>query len=656
MNYNREDLITDLRAADAAYYGDGTSPLTDKEYDEKKAWLKSNFPEETYLDEVGAEPIENTHWEKHKHEYPLGSLDKVNSYSELIGWKPQFPVVVQQKLDGISICLTYEDGKLTRAVTRGKNGVGDNITRNVIKMKGIVTELPAGFEDTKAVVRGEIVLKHSDFEKLPIEKRGKNPRNTAAGAAKKLSGDLCSHLTIIVYDLMNAADLGVITETISNTYLKSLGFPFIVDTNRCNNEDELDECIGVMEGNRDVYDYDIDGLVIKNNQIDSKDNWEHPKNKIAYKFSHQLAMTTIKEIVWSTSGERVNPVAILEPVDIAGVTVSKASLHNKAYIEQLANGNPIRRGDWVEVTRRNDVIPQVERITERSQGLVLKMIPSSCPTCDGDIERPFNSEGKEMAWYICTNPACSAKAIKNVLKWFEVHDCKGVAEKTVELIHNEIGFDNLAEFIDIINNKEEDLLKLSGMGKSKLKTIRDQLKSTKDTSISKFIGGLNFRGFGPKSIQKIVSHVTNNSDTSISEVLNINFEELVKVEGFSDSSASSYLSQVDNSRVLMAEIEKRGVRPSIARRTTATSAPLTGTSFCFTGAMNTMNRKEAQELVESLGGEFRGSVSKGLSYLVTNTPDNGSSKNKKATQLEVKIITEEEFKSLLAPIALLKSL
>lgn len=646
------DLVLALREADAAYYGEGDSNLVDKDYDQIKDWVREFDPNNPYLKEVGAEPIEDTHWEKHRHEYPLGSLDKVNSFGELLKWNLKYPVVVQQKLDGISICLTYEDGKLVRAVTRGKNGVGDNITRNVVKMKGVITELPEGLNDQKVVVRGEIVLKHNDFEALPVEQRGKNPRNTAAGAAKKLTGELCHHLTVIVYDLMNAAELGVITETISNTYLKKLGFPYVVDANRCANEDELDECIGTMEGNRDVYDYDIDGLVIKNNQMDQNDDWEHPKNKIAYKFAHQASETTLLDIVWEASGERVNPVAILDPVDIAGVTVSKASLHNADYIHSLGDGQQLWRGCKVEVTRRNDVIPQVEHIISfpKIEEVKLDMYPSCCPCCGGDVERPINEDGKKMAWYVCTNTACPAKAVKNVLKWFEVHECKGIAEKTIELIHEHIGFNRLIDFIWLVEDDDNDkqLLSLPNMGKSKLNNIREQLASTRNTTIANFLGGLNISGFGPKSFKKLVDYLlTQNETVTIQDINKLITEgNISKIEGFGDKSDAVLKTQWNKIRDVANLLLNSDFKCKTETRPTASSAPLAGTSFCFTGALNEMTRKEAQELVESLGGEFKGSVAKGLSYLVTNTPDSGSSKNKKALQLGVKIITEEEFKAI----------
>lgn len=649
---NVDALVKQLREADTAYYGEGDSPYTDKDYDAMKDWLKHVSPDNEYLKEVGAEPIEDTHWEKHKHEYPLGSLDKVNSFGELLKWNIKYPVVVQQKLDGISICLTYEDGKLVRAVTRGKNGIGDNITRNVVKMKGVITELPEGFNDQKVVVRGEIVLKHSDFEVLPVEQRGKNPRNTAAGAAKKLTGELCHHLTVIVYDLMNASDLGIITETISNTYLKKLGFPYVVDTNRCANEDELDECIGTMEGNRDVYEYDIDGLVIKNNQMDPNDDWEHPKNKIAYKFEHQASETTLLDIVWEASGERVNPVAILEPVDIAGVTVSKASLHNSDYIYSLSGGQQLWRGCKVEVTRRNDVIPQVERIISfpRIEELKLDMQPNSCPCCGSVVERPINEDGKKMAWFVCTNIACPAKAVKNALKWFEVHECKGIAEKTVELIHEYIGFNRLIDFIWLVEDYDSDkrLLALPNMGESKLKNIREQVKNTRNTTITNFLGGLNISGFGPKSFKKIVDHLLTKIETvTIQDVIRFVVEgDISKIEGFGDKSDTVLKIQWNKISDVAYLLLKNGFNCKTETRHISSSACFAGTSFCFTGSLNTMTRKEAQELIESLGGEFKGSVAKGLSYLVTNTPDSGSSKNKKAIQLGVKIITEDDFKAM----------
>ena len=259
-----EQIVDLLKEADNAYYGAGESTLTDRDYDEIKDHLSNIAPGNSYLAEVGAEPIEDTHWEKHIHEYPLGSLAKVNSIEELCEWASAENYVVQPKLDGISICLTYEGGKLIHAVTRGKDGVGDDITRNVLKMQGVPHQITT---NKKTVVRGEIVLYYEDFERLPIESRGKNPRNTAAGAAKKLSGDLCSYLTVIVYDLMNAKDHNCENEYLANTALIKCGFPYVVENHYCAGGSSLSQTIENLEQKRGEFRYDIDGLVIKNNNI-----------------------------------------------------------------------------------------------------------------------------------------------------------------------------------------------------------------------------------------------------------------------------------------------------------------------------------------------------------------------------------------------------
>lgn len=641
------DIVKLLRKCDSEYYGSGNSVISDHLYDLFKDQLRKLDPTNNYLNEVGAEPIEDTHWEKHKHEYPLGSLSKVNTIEDLVSWASAEVFSIQPKLDGISISLTYENGILQRAVTRGKKGIGDDITRNVLKMKGIKKNIDV---KTKVVIRGEIVMTYTDFESLPLDKKGKNPRNTTTGAAKKLNGELCKYLTIIVYDLMNASELGVITESMTNRYLCDLGFEHIVESHKVSGKESLVEKVKELESSRGSYNYDIDGLVIKNNNIDFKDNWELPKNKISYKFEHQRKETKLVDIVWQTSGERINPIAILEPVDICGITITKVSLHNSDYINTLTNGNILKSGSVVEVSRRNEVIPQVEQVLQFStEGRDLQLEPKSCPCCGSNVELAKNDDGKNMAWYICPNDVCPAKALKKVLKWFNVHDSKGVAEKTIELLYDNFNFSDFADFVKIVTDCEHKhtILSINGMGESKLKNIIDEINKTKNTTISNFLGGLNIGGFGPKRFQKIVDYLLDkNESVNLDVVCDFIFNnDISEIEGFNTLTSLTLQKKLKDNLTVIHELKNIGFSCSPEEKTELIDSTLSGKSFCFTGALS-LPRKEAQNLVESKGGVVKSSVAKGLDYLVTNDPHSGSSKNKKANSLGVKIIDEQQFLDL----------
>lgn len=632
---NVKQVLEEILQAQKDYYTSGESSLTDKEFDEKLEWLKEN-DEDAYnqIMLVGSDLSDDKHWKKVKHKVPLGSLSKCNTFEEFKEWAKKFDTgfIVDEKLDGISIALYYSKGKLVKAVTRGNGEIGDDILRNVKKMNGVPTLLEY---DKDCIVRGEIILKHSDFEKLPTDKKGKNPRNTAAGASKKLDGDLCDKLTVIVYDVLDGDK-----ELISK-------FPFTVKRKFFKTtKDILNYYVDYVNTTRNHLDWDIDGLVIKATGEHEVGDWKKPKNAIAWKFPHQAAKTNITKIRWQVSGARVNPIAEFQPVDIAGVTVSKASLHNWSYVHKLG----ITPHCKVEVTRRNDVIPHVEQVLEKAPKnycIEIPKPPEKCPCCGGKVDFERNTNGEELEYLVCTNISCPAKAIKNVLKWFEVHDCKGVAEKTVELIHTEIGFNNLFDFIYIIDNQTDDILKLNGMGNSKVNNIQEQIDLTrKTTSLEKFYGGLNMNGFGRRMFRKVVDHILTLQDSvNWKQMYNfmIDEEKMVEVEGFSDSSAASLKLQLTALKDLINKLYNSNIVPPEEKKK---NGDLAGLSFCFTGSLDTMKRSDAEKIVVEKCGKI-GTVNKNLTYLVTNDTESGSSKNKKAKDLGVKIINEKQFLELI---------
>lgn len=627
-------LQTLLKARDD-YYKDGTSNLSDKEYDDLLDKLKEE-DEDLFLqfnNEVGSDL--NEHWKKFQHQYKMGSLSKCNTFDEFKDWSKKFKggFIIEEKLDGISIALYYEEGKLVRGVSRGDGEKGDEITRNVLKMKGVPKTIKHKGE---FVVRGEIVLKHSVWEKMPADKKGKNPRNTAAGAAKKLDGSLCEYLNVIAYDIMNFEE-----KDQTDFLLKNYGFDPAF-RKLCDTEEEVWEVFREYEeGKRDNLDWDIDGLVIKTQKVYPEEDWRKPKNAIAWKFSHQYVETFIDSIEWQTSGERVNPVAHFRPVECAGVTISKASLHNWKFIQNLGAG----KGCKVLISRRNDVIPHVEEVLEKPKDFVLPQKPEKCPCCGGKVQFAKNIEGKDLEYLVCTNLECPAKVVKNVMKWFETHDCKGVAERTVELLFENLGFTNLAEFFHLSLSSDKIILGLEGMGSKKLDNLKKQILSTKETSIEKFLGGLNLPNFGKRMFRKIVDHLKNQKgEVTIHDTLSfINDGDLSDVEGFSDNSDKTLKREITKAYPMISEMLQSGFS---VQKEEKVCGGFDGVSFCFTGSLDTMKRKEAEELVVGKGGKIS-SVNKTLTYLVTNDTSSGSSKNKKAQDLGVKIITEAQFRDIL---------
>lgn len=648
MPSNIETKVSILRKADKEYYTDGSSSLSDQDYDRLKDEVSKECPDHPYLDEVGAEDIDNSHWEKSKHEFPLGSLNKVQSNEELKKWYGNFSngnhsMVVQPKLDGISIALTYENGKLLRAVTRGRDGVGDDITRNVKMMKGVPEKIKS---KEKFVVRGEILMKYQDFAKLPNNKKKKNARNTASGAAKKLNGELCSYLTVIAYDVMNAKMNGIPTEELVNMNLQEQGFQ-VVDAHHVGSWEQLDKTVKTLESNRSQFEYDIDGLVIKSNTINYIDDWKHPKSKVAYKFAHQEVTTILEGVMVSVKGARIQPIAMLKPVDVGGVTVSKASLHNWQRVSDLN----LSVGATVLISRRNDVIPQVEQVLKQGTSPILA--PTECPVCSTKLVYEKNTTGIDSAFLICPNEECEAKVVKHIMKWLRIHDTKGIAEKTVQLLYDNEIFEDLAGFLSLHDgSSDEEMVSIGGMGDSKIKNLKDEIKKTLITNPVKFFAGLNLNGFGRGTFENICEYlISQNMVADYTNILMVILQPfstgLSNVEGFARPSAEKLKDTIaeanDRIGAVYTLVE---VKPFEVEKPTGNSCA--GKSFCFTGALEIV-RSTAEQFVISNGGKIA-AVSKGLSYLVTDDPIDpvgGSNKMQKACKLGIPIISGDEFNKMI---------
>ena len=641
-----DSIIELLIDSDKEYYSSGTSKLTDEEYDDLKQALEALDPNNPYFNEVGAEDIDNSHWEKKMHSHPLGSLAKVQNMGELKKWYAglvEQDIVLQGKLDGISIALTYEQGKLVSGVTRGKGGIGDDITRNVLKMKGVPETISC--TDT-IVVRGEIVMTYEDFAKLPSDKKKKNPRNTTAGAAKKLTGELCGFLTVIIYDLMNAQALNISLETEAHAWLKK-HFDQVVETHTINDFTSLQTLVEQLTETRADFGYDIDGLVIKSNTIHVDDDWKKPKFKIAYKFEHQEVHTILLDVAVSIKGNRIQPIAMLEPVDVGGVTVSKASLHHWKRVKELG----LTKNAKVLVSRRNDVIPQVEQVLE--DGTEAIDIPTQCPCCESVLSYEVNTDGSESPFLICDNDECDAKVVKHVMKWLRIHDSKGIAEKTVELLfYNDI-FTDLPSFLELSDGtKDKSMLSLDGMGKSKVDTLKAEISKTRVTNPIKFFAGLNLNGFGRGTFENICEQILTYEDFAdhvlILQLIQQPFElGLGTVEGFAEPSAQKLQSTISANAERIKAVESL-VDIKQWKPETPTGNSCAGKSFCFTGALEIV-RKEAEAYVKANGGKVA-SVSKTLDYLVTDDiidPEGGTNKMKKACALGITIITGDQFTDLI---------
>jgi len=643
----RKELLEEigfLTKQNHLYYNEGDSEVSDAEFDRRKDALLDILvkvdPKNPFITGVGSVNIDKTPWNVLKHEYPLGSLSKVQKSEEggeLDKWyKSKFgkKLVVQEKLDGISISLVYEKGKLVSATTRGDGHKGEEIIRNIERIKNLPKEIE--FQD-KLAVRGEIILKHSVFEKynLPF----KNARNATAGIAKRFDGAYSNLLSIQAYTLMNAKDFqDITTEMEAIDFLKDQGFE-IVNSYELTLTEIYKLYDKYVKSIRASLDWDIDGIVIKSNDIhwvnfdfDAND-WKRPKNQIAFKFPHEETTSVIIDIEASIEGDIICPVAIIEPVDLCGVTISRASLANW----KLAAEQNMGIGSTVLVSRRNDVIPKIEKVLIKGQALE---IPTHCPVCNTPVNYDTNEAGEELSYLVCPNQNCKRKLVNNIRKWLGAHEVKNIGDSIInDLVDNNL-VDSLESFLKVpYNTAIHDTLKgYGGYGTRKLNIIVKGIESTFKTNVLNVIAGMNFKNFSKNRAETILKA---SKAKTLQDFLDFVFsKEIFSVEGFGNETIKTLRKQItlkDDSLQAIIDLVK------VDDSQLADGGPLEGMAFCITGELYTMSRPKAQELVKAYGGKASSSVSKKTTYLVSNDTTSTTGKMKKARGLGVPIITEEEF-------------
>lgn len=638
MNKEIKDIENKILNLDQDYHTFGVSEVSDAEYDALKDRLRTLDPNNKLLKKVG-HSVEKTskkskeHWEKVNHtDYKMGSQNKVTEIDGLKKWYSKYngeKLLVQHKLDGISNKLHFQDGVLFSAITRGEGDIGEDIKRNVIKMKGIPESIPSS---AKHIIRGEIILTKSDLPKIG----GKTLRNSAAGTAKRLDGDGCENLTIKVYSLMNAKELGIKTETEALKLLKSYGFD-VVESYVAKNADEVEDIMqSYIKEKRSELDWEIDGLVVKTDTI-MDDAWDYPNRSIAYKFPAEEGVTKLIDVIWQDSGGRINPVGILEPVKINGITISRATLNNIQFIKEMG----IKINDLVRVSRRNDVIPCIEGVSiAATNGKEIKP-----PTHDAEgfpIIRAKNSQGEELVYLVSTNPNSLTKKIRQIESWYESLGAKGVAGETIQSILESGLATDLPSFFKLGLNGDIRLVDIEGFGAGKFKILNRATKLTLEVGLLDFLNAMDITGFSEKRFLPILETINKkiNVKDFIDWIIN-NFNEIVNINGFGENTTQALINGLNDKKILiesMLELVKvREWEPT--KKDTSTA--ICGRSFCFTGAMS-YERSILELAVKKRSGIVAG-VSKKLNFLVTNDPNSGSGKNKKADDLGITKITEKEF-------------
>ena len=621
------------------YYNE-TPEISDDEFDALEGELRRLAPESAVLRDVGARSAAGLPTKKHK--IPMGSLDKV-AEDRLDFWAEKSgPVfLVQEKLDGISMELEYEGGRLIDAITRGDGFEGEVVTHNAILFKNVKRRLSTSFTGS---VRGEVIVRLSEFEKHFVGRDFANPRNTVSGTVRKKHGDrsLNRHFEIQFYDVVTE-DQPFTTEREKMEYLRDeLGLALAVSHFDCG-MDAVREIYARYQGTegkpgrRFRLDYEIDGLVLradslaKQEELGSRGN--RPRFAAAYKFPSEGKQTVLEAVDWSLGlTARVTPVARLKPVGIAGVTVSNASLHNADYVKAL----DLRLGDVVLVERKGDVIPKVMRVVE-TRGGKRPEVPETCPTCN--IALDF--VGKHL---LCPNPECPGKAYGDIFKWIQAMEIDSLGEKWVRIL---IGNGLVEDPADLYSLEESDLTPLERMGETLARKFVTNIQETRRPALHRFIAALNIPEFSGQRAQMLIDAGYDELET----IQGANVEELAEVKGFGSILAEKVVEGIKERRERIDRLVAAGIEVQKGERHEVSSGAFQGLSFCFTGAIRREDpssgkpyqRSLLQSMVEELGGKAAGSVSAGLSYLVMANPDSTSSKAKKARKLGTKILSEDGF-------------
>ena len=648
-----DELQAILKEASDAYYNHDTEIMSNYEYDalydELVALEQSTgiILEDSITQNVGA-PTDSTALPKVEHATPMLSLAKTKSRDELTGWLGTRPGCLSYKLDGSTVVLTYRDGKMVQAVTRGNGRIGEDITAQARKFACVPKQI--GFTG-EFVVRGEALMTYSEFNRVNATQEDgakyKNPRNLASGTMRALDTSLLDERTVEFHPFSLVSAEGYEEDSFANRldWLAGLGFApvehFRVDGS--NLVAKIDEIEKGLEGK----DFPSDGLVLFLDEVAYGDSLgstgHHPRNGIAFKWQDETAETTLEDIIWQPSRTgRVNPVAIFEPVELEGTTVEKATLHNLTVIREVL-GRPYK-GQQIEVYKANAVIPAVLSAVKGQGDEDWISYPSHCPACGADIELR-NDNGSEFLY--CTGDECPAKNIE-VLAHFasrDALDVRGLSKKTIAKLMD-AGL--VASFADMLalDEKATQIEKLEGFKEKSAANLATAVSTAKKTEARRFLYSLGIREIGRSASRDICREYSNDIRGLLDDIEAGKLERISAIDGIGGVMVDELRDYVGRNGQMVRELLEKVeiVDKGKAEEVVSDDDFVAGKTFVITGAVNIFkNRNEFKQFVESRGGKVAGSVSGKTDYLVTNTPESGSSKNKKAAELGVAVITEGEF-------------
>lgn len=641
------------------YYDEDKPEITDYEYDMMMNELKSlekQFPElidkESLTQKVGGHVKEG--FKQVEHEVPLQSLQDVFSYDELRDFDDRvkkqlhdgganLKYVVETKIDGLSMAIEYKDGKFVRAATRGNGLIGEDVSANALTIKSIPKELK---EPINIIVRGEVFIGSKEFEKLNEEREvlGQslfaNARNAAAGSLRQLDSKITKTrpLDIFIFNVQKLENNPFNSHYEQLNYLDKLGFNVNPVRILCNNIDEAIDAITKIGEDRENLSFGIDGAVIKVDNLDYREElgttFKTPRWAIAYKYPPEQKETLLRDIICQVGRTgAITPMAILEPVKVAGSTISKTTLHNEDFIKE----KDLKIGDRVIIQKAGDVIPEVvEAVKSKRTGEEKEFImPKVCPVCGAPTIR---EDGEAVTR--CTGIECSAKALRNIVHFAskEGMEIDGLGYSIIEQLLDKKLINNIA---DIYSLKLEDVASLKKNGKKFAQNLIDAIEKSKSNDLFKLITGLGIRHIGAKSAKNLARKFR-----TIDNLMNASIEELSVQNDVGEITAKSIYDffKEEQSIDLINKLKLAGVNMESLEEEN-TDNRFEGKTFVLTGALSKYSRDEASDIIEKLGGKTSGSVSKKTSYVLAG--EDAGSKLTKAQNLGVTVITEEEFEEMI---------
>ena len=642
-----QELVELLNRAAKAYYQDADEIMSNYEYDALYDELQA-LEAQTGVT-LSSSPTVNVGYEilselpKERHPSPMLSLDKTKDVAGLQAFAGDQKVVMSWKMDGLTIVLTYRDGSLVKAVTRGNGEVGEVITANARTFKNLPLQIPYKGE---LVLRGEAVIGYKDFEKIneeiaEVDAKYKNPRNLCSGSVRQLNSEITAKRNVKFYGFSLVQAEGVDfhnSRAAQLDWLASQGFE-VVEHIVVSREEIPNEVIKFSE-KIVSNDFPSDGLVLIYDDVAYGQSLgrtsKFPRDSFAFKWADETSKTVLREIEWSPSRTGlINPVAIFDPVELEGTTVSRASVHNISIMEELELGI----GDQIEVYKANMIIPQIAENLTRSG---VKDIPKVCPVCGGATEIRSISNAKAL---YCTNPECQAKQLKSYALFVsrDALNIDGLSEATLEKF---IARGFIHDFADLfhLERHREEICEMDGFGEKSYNNLIASVEKARETTLPRLIYGLGIANIGLANAKLICKEIGHDPE----RVKDLTAEDLAAIDGIGDVIAGNYVAYFADAEhrelfeKLLKEVKLPEEQEDVGEQTFA------GMNFVITGSVEHFaNRNEVKALIESKGGKVTGSVTSKTNYLINNNVESTSSKNKKAKDLGIPIITEEDFLRML---------